>query len=534
MLSLLLKKDIAVNRKGTGKITVKRVFSLLGLLVFASLIVALIAFMAISVDEKLSAAQSPESAVNVILLFLFLVAMALIVVGAFQFRKFFFNKDDRNILTALPIKSGTIIFAKTIRAYCYQVIETLLLSLPALIPLGIARNADALYYLGSAIYGFVLPLFTLGLSLALSFLIEKVNRLIKDHDFVQFILASVFVVALCFVYSYFLNLFLSSLNNTEIDGSLPPSFVNGLNAVTPHLVPTVPLLNFLSRGQMNVMMASELVSFFLVSWTLGLVIAFPLLPRMMKDNSKGKKERIGKSHILSPFPNLVKKELTLLFKDSSNTFSYTALLIMLPFLTFFVVSSFKGILTKNMGPVVGYFPEVLNVPSLGMILLFVGAISQSASLSMSREGKAISSFKSLPYSPSAVIFAKILVPSALSSLSLIITSLTLLLTSSITMNVFVSSLVAGLSIIVSMNLLGLELDMHDHQPGKMRLAPLTALYSIVLPLVIVLVGFLLQLWQGVKANDIYAIINLISACSLVPPLIGLFFTKGSYRNMEVL
>ena len=71
--------------------------------------------------------------------------------------------------------------------------------------------------------------------------------------------------------------------------------------------------------------------------------------KLNKHSVEFKKKEINKEmKIVSPFVVQIKKEIDVLFKDSTYIFSYTALLIMAPFLAFVVISSLNAIIYDNL------------------------------------------------------------------------------------------------------------------------------------------------------------------------------------------
>ena len=180
------------------------------------------------------------------------------------------------------------------------------------------------------------------------------------------------------------------------------------------------------------------------------------------------------------------------------------------------------------------FPELTNAISLTLILLFMGVINSSATLSISREGKSLEIIKYIPIDPFKQILAKLILPTSLSSISLLIGEIVLISTNSISISVFFSSLVIGLALIVASNILGVYLDMYDlSNKSKFKTKYLINLISILYPLIILFIMFLMS-FLGSAGYGIYLTIVIISLVLLIPLLVKIKsrICKGFY-SMEV-
>ena len=235
--------------------------------------------------------------------------------------------------------------------------------------------------------------------------------------------------------------------------------------------------------------------------------------------------------VLSPFKALIKKELVLLFKDSTNIFSYTALLIMAPFLSFVVISSLNEIMYKSLKGFIIYFPELINSLNICLILLFSGVINASASLSISREEKAKQIIKYIPISPIKQIFIKILIPFILSSASLLISDIILVSFKVISFTSFITSLVIGLLLILFTNIFGVYSDMYDLANNKIKIKSLVNIINISYPFILFIIEFLLS-YLKLNKYLINVIIILLSIILIIPLFIKIrsIIKKAFYKK----
>ena len=272
----------------------------------------------------------------------------------------------------------------------------------------------------------------------------------------------------------------------------------------------------------------------IMSLFLGAIVAsisYNLSLSNLQDKIKKKKNK--NNLVLSPFKALIKKEFSLLFKDSSYTFSYTALLIMAPFLSFVVISSLNSIIYQNLRYFSIYFPDLVSGLNICLILLFASVINSGASQSITREGSALQIVKYIPVDPLKQVSAKLVLPVSLSSFSLLITLVVLLATNNIDYRVFLITLFAGIILLIVTTFNGLYFDMHDMSPSETKLSFINTLVSFLFPFALLGIHFGISLTR-IDTFYIYIIETLFSILVLV---VSLIFPKTRwnkvFRAMEV-
>lgn len=247
----------------------------------------------------------------------------------------------------------------------------------------------------------------------------------------------------------------------------------------------------------------------------------------MSQAKKRKRQMIEKN----TFKTLLKKEFVLLFRDSGYMFSYTALLIMQPFLTVVVISSLNSIMYSGLRIFLVYFPELINGINIALVLLFSNVINSSASLGISREEKAVQILKYIPVDPFKQTLAKLTIPTILSSASLIVTTIILISTGSVTPIAFWMSLILGLVLIVSLNVLSLYLDMQDRSAKSSKLSILSPILAMALPLLIL--GYIMLIGlTTLKSVVIYIILIALLIAIFLPMFI--MFKKLLLRGFNMM
>ena len=201
---------------------------------------------------------------------------------------------------------------------------------------------------------------------------------------------------------------------------------------------------------------------------------------------------------------------------------------MQPFFTYLVISSLTSLLYVNMEMLLTYYPELINALNITLILLFSSVIASQSMDALKREGKGLIVSKTIPISPIYQCLIKILIPSCISSLSLIISLITLISSNNISLNVFFISLFLGLVFIISLNLIGLYDNIRilkSRNPSSK--SSLSSIYGLALPLILAFIHFALTFLK-VKAWEIYLIESALFSALLITLI--LFFKRIVLRG----
>lgn len=505
MLIELLRKEFIEGFAFEGKKGLGLLFSLLSKALLAALFVALECYIFLSLDKKIEG-YSSYGTFDFLVFFLFAFMLAGTCLSAARARKVLFDRRDTSVSLPLPIDPGTIILSKVIYVYIQEALTSFLVATPLLICYGASRPYMPYFYVFSILYPFIITVFSCGISLLLVVPFQLVHNLIKDHPLYQFLLASLLVIALCFVYERVLTLFLTALSDSAIGGVFDKGFIEGLHKAVNFFVPVSSYLAILATG-INILGS---VSFLLGSLLLGVALGFGVsslsygyFTKKDEEAMQKKAKKEGKSRKTpSEFQVLLKKEFELLFMGKGNLFNYTALLVMIPFLSYLVVSSLNGIVYRQLEIFTVYFPELPNALNLALILLFISVSTANVSLSISSEGKTLAILKTLPYEPSKMLLVKLLPPFALSSFSMLLSLLALLIGGEIPWSVFGIGLLLGLCYLTFALVFGLLLDMRSRFDGAKNLSFLVPLFSFLFPLLILAIHALLSIY-GVPTYGIY-------------------------------
>lgn len=505
-----------------------------GLVLGYAALVAVIAFSYYSLYDRVYAI-APTSQFDFLLVICFLTFLCSIIFGTIKARKVIFAPIDHHVLTPLPVKDGDIITAKALYLYLYITFLNLLTTTPVLCVYFARTVMSPPYYTYAVCVAFFVSVFALACALVLSILLEGIYRLLRLSDIAQFVAASLIMVGLCYIYQYILNAFLDGLTTHDGSGMINADLLAQISGIANNLFPVKHVIAPLIR---NLDVANNLLIFLgisLVSIFVGYYVALKAYELITKReiNLNLKKHGNKYDRPTDPLRALYRKEIDLLFKDSSYTFSYTSLLIMMPFLSYIVLSSLNNVLYDNVRYYEILVPELTNAINILLILLFVGIINSGSAASMSREGACVQIVKYLPIEPAKQVRVKLTLPIALSSFSLLITEILLISTGNIDYKVMLVTLVAGLAIVLATSYYGLYFDMHDKSNTKHKLSYLNTLISVGLPLVLFVIFFLVSM-SGLNVWIGYITMAVLPLFLLIP----ITFNNRNrwdkvYRRMEV-
>lgn len=529
----LLRKEFIEKKSQEKQSAAMVVLSYLLRGILIALFIALECYIAIALDKKI-VQYSKYGSFDFLVLFLFVMMGMNLLFTLVKARKSIFDHKDSQVVLPLPIPPSTQVFSKVIYLYVEAILFALFTSTPLLICYGASRHYIPYYYIFSILYPIFISIFSVGISLLLSIIYQQIYKIIKKSDILQFLMACVVVVSCCYLYQFVLNLFLTALNDSSIGGVFSADFVDGLHKARYYFLPVYHLMDsVIEKGHLTsdilIFIGSSLLSAILGISTTSLCYLHEI---KLGEHSVSKAKKSKSTKLLSPFKALIKKELDLLFKDETNLFSYTSLLILCPFLTFAVISSLNSIIYDNLRFYASYFPELVSGINLVLVLLFSGVINASASLSMSREGKSLIIVKYLPVSPLKQILAKILIPIFFSFLSLLVTEIVLISTGIITLPVFFSSFFIGTLLLVFSNVFGIYCDMHDKEGDnrKVKLSIINDIIPLVLPLIIFALFFVFSVYVRIPSWSLYLIASLFSLLVLSP---SFFALKKRYQKAFV-
>ena len=498
-----------------------RVLKIVLLLVALACFLGLEVYIYLALDRQLKDFSSFGSG-DFLLLFLFVYFFLSVLASLPLADRCLYRKLDEEILSPLPVSDDDVILGKGLYLYVRLVVSTLFLATPLLIAYGTTSNMMPQYYVLAVLYPFVVSFVAIGLLLALLPLYHRLARFMKGKFLLQLVLGAGVTVALCFLYQYVLELFLSIVQGSRLDSFFSASFLSGLHEAAPWFIPVSNYFALMSGGDKVISNLLYLLGAILLMAFLGIYLLTYLYrsnKEAIAEEKKKKREKKAALRVLSPFKALLKKEFILLFRNGSYLFSFSSLLFMQPFLSYVVIASLSKLLYSNLAIFLKYFSELPNGISLLLLLLFASLVSSGAADGITREEKGRLFLKTSPLSPFKMTLAKLLLPLGVSLFSFYLSAIVLVATGEIGVPLFFVALVSGTFLVASVSSYGLLGDLASYSArakGKGFFGSLTAIVSIAFPLLIALVHFALMFYSGLPSLVIYLVEVAFSFLLLLP------------------
>ena len=412
-------------------------------------------------------------------LFLFIISVLMMFLDVLQANKLFFNKQDIDQLIKRPISNSQIVFSKLVFLFVTHYFMTALLVFPIIISYGQIIGKPAIFYYQGLFYPVVSFLFEAGVALVLVYPFRAFVQFLKKHIVFQFLVALTVMVFACELYSQVLNVFMELVINNNVASLFTKSSIQALINLRQYLIPA----NFMADifFSMKRSMILPCVCIALGVFTIGATIVVFAFNYFRSANLSSKKVKKKKFKIVNPKKALLKKELILLFKDSSNIFSFTGLLMIQPFLVYNIIRSLNLVFTS--GAFAYYMlalPELLPLIDVLMIMLFTLIINQGANEYIQAEKGNVRVMKIIPVPAHVQMFIKVSVPFVLSLVSMVFSVLTLFVLGTISFTTFIFSLILTGVVLFVFELVSLKEEMAIRN-GKPRSMVLSSTFSYLLP-----------------------------------------------------
>ena len=473
----LLFKDLRTQFFGDSDFKKKLIKLVIMILVMGAL-AFVIAFIFSNVIKKVSVYGGAANAY--LTLFLSIISLLMIILNVLRAYKLFFNKKDIEILTKYPVTNMQIIMSKMIYILIMHYVTSLVFVYPIFISYAMTQGRSAIFYFITIFYPLLSFLFEGGIALLLVYPFKLIIDYLKKHLIIQFIVSLILMVGLAYLYSRVLSLFMTLVVNNNLNQLFTTSAIKSVSKFASGLVPIVFLVQFfLGIGVRILPYVSIALGIFILGLTLT-IFAFNYF-RNVTFISPNKKLKESKKMPSLP-RTLIKKELIILFKDSNNIFSFSGLLIIQPFLMYMVISSINGVFRS--GSFQFYtllLPNIVEILDIVLMMLFTVIINSGANSYITNELKTIRVLKTIPIEPEKQLLFKVLVPFALSLISLIISVIVLLALKVNSPVHIIFGFIISLAMLVIFSLVSLREEIKI-RANKPKSSFLSTIYAYIIPL----------------------------------------------------
>lgn len=528
MLNLIFKdfKLLFSSDQGKGQ----KILSLLFSGIFIVLFVAIEVFIFNMIFQKINIIQYADKAF--VTVFLVIVSTIMIIMGVGRANKLFFDERDINQLIRCPVTSSEIIFSKIVFLFIMHYTTSFVFIYPIFVSYGVLVGRTPWYYFITVFYPVLTFFFEVGISLIFVYPYKLVKDFLKKHIIVELVTSVILMIVLLYAYSFVLNIFMELVANNSMSSLFTTDNINWLISLRKYLVPINFIIDLFIEYEFRnivIMLAISLGAFIIgVSVC---IFGYKYFRNATHSTTKDKKEK--KTKIVSIPKALIKKELTLIFKDPNYIFAFSGILFSMPFFMYLVISAINKIFTN--GVFLTYtstIPGFLPFTNILLIMMFTVIVNSGANKYISMESKTIRIIKSIPVSHRLQLLIKVLIPFILSSISLLISLFVLVTTGIINFLTFVIALIFSFILLAIFCMVSLieELNIRNN---KAKQTFLSTMVSYVLPISFFIVSMLISILFKVL-NMVFADNNIAfkipDALSYILPyalgLIGLLLVAG--------
>lgn len=497
MLNLLVKdlKMLLLGNKGSiGKRLVSMLFAFIMLAAF----ITIETFLFVMIINKVKVYGNVATR-SIVIIFLFVISCLMIFVDMFQAIKLFFNEKDVEQLIRYPVTNEQIILSKLIFLFITHFLTSAMFIFPIFIAYGMIVGRTPIYYYKMIFYPVLSFMLEAGIALFLVYPMKLLLDYLKKHTIIQFVFAIVLMFVFSYLYSLVLEVFMNLVVNNQLTLLFTDESIKEINSFANNLIPISFLVtSFLIGG-------GQLLEFICISlgiFLLGLVISILAFNyfRGIRFASKTR-DKVQTLKVRSVRKTLLKKELTILFKNSNNIFSYTGLLIVQPFLMFLVIKALNGVFTSGaFSYYIAVLPNFVPLLDIVLVMLFTIIINSGANNYITAEKETMRIMKTIPVSVFTQISIKVMVPFVLSFVSLVLSTSVLLILEVISFETFVYGTLLTTCLLFVFELVSLREELKIRM-NKPRSTFLSSLYSYLLPIVFFVVTLFCSYF---KINLVYA------------------------------
>lgn len=472
---------------------------------------------------------------NTMVFFLTMACAIQIFDGVGMARSVMFDFNDHAAMSPLILPKDLIVISKMLFVYIFQIIDGLILSTPMLVMFGVSRGFIPYYYIFSAIYPLFLALISTGIIFVIVVPTQLVHKALNEKELIKFFIAGIFILGVTYLYKLGYDTFLKMLEGYGYDGIFSEGFINAMFNMGPYLAPFYQLFTAVCRQQQILSGISLFLGVCLLSSMIGFSVSYlfyeNLGRRNMKTNVPKNLDKVKKP--TSKTKTMIGKELKQILKKEDNLFSYSTLLVVLPLLSYCVLSAIDEILIKNLRLAMDHAPDLGTITQLLVLFTFLAIIQMQTIQPYSSEGENLKNIKLLPLSDKKITLIKIMVPFCLTGLSFLTSMIVCYCVGLFSLSSFLLILACGFLYLLFIGFGGVMTDMADLRGDKhsawTSFYTITCLYSLILTALNI--AFEFSSVRGVYLLTFDVCLTGVLAISMIV----LYFVKGSeyFRKMEV-
>lgn len=529
MINLLIKdfRLMFGNKQSLSKRIVSVLFSVLFFVAF----IVVEVFLFRTILKTISSIKYASTAF--LTLFLFITTVLITIGNLFQAKRLFFDAKDIEQLSNRPVSNTQIILSKLLYLFLIHFATSMMFEYPLFVAYGLLANKTPLFYYLCLFYPIATFFFEMGVALLLVYPLWLFTRFIKRHFLLEMAVSLVLICGLTVVYSYVLDIFIKMVADNDLISLFSQESINKFIKFQQHAFPANFLIDIFFNKRTVALIPFLCISFGIFGMGISVAIfAFNYVRNISATVTVNKKARPYKSKSITSA--LIKKEFSLIAKNSDYIFSYTGLLMVQPLLLYFVTKSINTVLSSG---TIQYFallvPGLIDYVDILLVMLFTVIINQGANSYITMEERTIKNMKTIPVPFGKQLFIKVSIPFVLSSVSLVVSCVVLWATKTISFQLMLFSLLISVILLFVFQIISLWEELSIRH-GKPRSTSMSSLFSYLLPIVYAITAVVLS-YKGLKTNvTIWGGLGVIALIGAVP--VTIVFTRANkmFLSLEAI
>lgn len=338
-------------------------------------------------------------------LYTILTSVIIVMEGSYKASDLLFKPRDNDMLLAMPIKRSTIVFARMIKFYVFELVYCLIFLLPAIIAYAMSVEVGAAFWLVAITMLILIPVMPIAVACIIGLIISAVSGRFRHRTFWQ--------VALSLVTMFATVGAVLAFNASDFDGQ---GFVTMSNTVTKYYYPATTFVNLAEHFDVWEYLLFVVINLAVVALTVFLIsqFCFQVITRLgvvnrLDKNTDAKYDLKRRSQTRA----MIRKEMTryfntpvLLVNTAMGLVFYVIAVGMLCFKFDDLVGSLMSS-TENFPLTVDEMRAFMPGVTFAMVA-FASLLTCITATMISLEGKAINILKTLPISGKKVLITKVL------------------------------------------------------------------------------------------------------------------------------
>lgn len=502
-------------------------------------------YIAIKIDRV---QDIPARQYEILSLGFFVLMVIFVLSGVASLSHELFENSDLNILITMPFQGTEIFLAKLTSVYLKQVILALICVPTLNITFLLVADAVTKYrIIGTFIVSVCIPIIPMAIASIIVLPYYYLKKIINSHYLLAFATMTILMGVFCWGYSYVFNIAQSLFTTGKITTLFNENVMDFIISFTKYNYPA-NLFASLMLGRdigkslgilIGISVVSAVACFFLVR-----AIFIRVTHKNLSFRIPHARKQQAHFYKSSRFSALLGKELLLVLRTPSYAYMYLTTAAVMPILTFYSAQMAQ----KMVGGLLGDTNLSFEICTF-VVILYSMLTNTFCSTNISRDGYMCMTQKTLPFSPSKILGAKITFCAIVAELSVIIACVVLGATGVESWGECAITLVAGSFYAMAQIIMATKLDLtHPHfsrsQDGEIKENNGTVSVVILVGLITsFLIGFGLLFsafapllggeYVQINKTNSY-IIALCAPFALLCIAIGYFFInlRKTYANLD--